>query len=151
MPLPLQYSTQLHFTIALLEAAALCRCRTFITLPWHCLALPCLCCSPQHDAIAPHRTTSLYFALAVLTVRNIAMPLPGNTLRHFAIAEPDKSLPSLNLTEHNHCPTIRYHSLPCLRIILLRLAPFRFAVATRCSELFCYATAKLLSGKPLRY
>ena len=42
-----------------------------------------------------------------------------------------------------------YHTLPCLRIILLRLAPFRFAIATRCSELFCYATAKLLSGKPL--
>ena len=61
------------------------------------------------------------------------------------------TLPSLNLTEHNHRTTMSYHTLPCLRIILLRLAPFHFAVATRCSELFCYATAKLLSGKPLRH
>ena len=101
-----------------------------------------------------------YFSMAL---PRLTLPPLYLTMLHIAVAEHHKTklcrcleihydtLPLRNLTNLCHRMTMSYHTLPCLRIVLLRLAPFRFAIATRCSELFCYATAKLLSGKPLRY
>ena len=93
-----------------------------------------------------------------LTMLRIAIAIPFFTLPPLLSATQYRcleihydTLPLRNLTNLCHRMTMSYHTLPCLRIVLLRLAPFHFAIATRCSELFCYATAKLLSGKPLRY
>ena len=90
-----------------------------------------------------------------LTMLHIAVAIPFFTLPPLLSATQYRcleihydTLPLRNLTNLCHRMTMSYHTLPCLRIVLLHLAPFRFAIATRCSELFYYAIAEPVKTLP---
>ena len=95
--------------------------------------------------LPPPYLTMLHIAIAIPF---FTLPLQLSATQYRCLEIHYDTLPLLNLTNLCHRMTMSYHTLPCLCIVLLRLAPFHFAVATRCSELFCYAIAEPVKTLP---
>ena len=90
-----------------------------------------------------------------MALPRLTLPPLYLTMLHIAVAIPFFTLPPLLSATQYRCLEIHYDTLPlrnltnlCLRIVLLRLAPFHFAIATRCSELFYYAIAEPVKTLP---